>query len=103
VRGIAALHNFRPKPQVHSLGTFQRNAKTGEVKPAFTFTDVNGTFYAMGPADFATIYNIPAVCGGSACDGHGQSIAIVGQSNINLQDVIDFRSILGCLPMLLGS
>src|SRR5258706_2011199 len=90
VRGIAALHNFRPKPQVHSLGTFQRNAKTGEVKPAFTFTDVNGTFYAMGPADFATIYNIPA-----GATGAGQSIAIVGQSNINLQDVTDFRSIFG--------
>jgi subtilase family serine protease len=90
VRGIVALHNFRPKPQVHSLGTFQRNAKTGEVRPAFTFTDVNGTFYAMAPADFATIYNIPA-----AATGAGQSIAIVGQSNINLQDVTDFRSIFG--------
>src|SRR6266403_592215 len=90
VRGIAALHNFRPKPQMHSLGTFQRNAKTGEVKPAFTFTDVNGTFYAMGPADFATIYNIPA-----AATGAGQSIAIVGQSNINLPDVTDFRAICG--------
>src|SRR5712672_2927972 len=90
VRGVVALHNFRPQPQMHSLGTFQRNAKTGEVKPAFTFTDVNGTFYAMGPADFATIYNIPA-----GATGAGQSIAIVGQSNINLQDVTDFRSIFG--------
>jgi hypothetical protein len=97
VRGIAALHNFRPKPQVHSLGTFQRNAKTGEVRPAFTFTDVNGTFYAMGPADFATIYNIPA-----AATGAGQSIAIVGQSNINLQDVTDFRSIFGLPPYAPG-
>jgi len=62
---------------VHSLGTFQRNAKTGEVKPAFTFTDVNGTFYAMGPADFATIYNIPA-----GATGAGQSIAIVGKATL---------------------
>jgi subtilase family serine protease len=90
VRGVVALHNFRPKPMMHSLGTFQRNAKTGEVRPAFTFTDVNGTFYAMGPADFATIYNIPP-----AATGQGQSIAIVGQSNINVQDVTDFRSIFG--------
>lgn len=90
VRGIRSLHNFHPKPMMRSLGTFQRNAKTGEVWPAFTFTDVNGTFYAMGPADFATIYNIPG-----AATGAGQSIAIVGQSNINLQDVTDFRSIFG--------
>jgi len=93
VRGVVALHNFRPKPMVHSLGTFQRNAKTGAVRPAFTFTDVNGTFNAVGPADFAKIYNIP-----SGADGTGQSIAIVGQTNINIQDVRDFRNIFG-LPV----
>src|ERR1700686_2027591 len=59
VRGVVALHNFRPKSFVHNAGTFKRNAKTGEVKPAFTFSDVNGTFYALGPPDFAKIYNIP--------------------------------------------
>src|ERR1700686_2596100 len=90
VRGVVALHNFQPKPMYHRLGTFQRNAKTGEVKPALTFTDVNGTFYAMGPADFATIYNIPGTA-----TGLGQSIGIVGQSNINVQDVTAFRSIFG--------
>ncbi|MCU1240773.1 MAG: hypothetical protein JWO71_1499 [Candidatus Acidoferrum typicum] len=90
LRGVVALHNFRPKPMYQRLGTFQRNAKTGEVKPALTFTDVNGTFYAMGPADFATIYNIP-----STATGAGQSIAIVGQSNINVADVTAFRSIFG--------
>jgi subtilase family serine protease len=90
LRGVVALHNFRPQPMYHRLGTFQRNAKTGEVKPALTFTDVNGTFYAMGPADFATIYNIPG-----AATGAGQSIAIVGQSNINVADVTAFRSIFG--------
>ena len=91
VRGVVSLHNFRPKPMVRHLGTFQRNAKTGEVRPAFTFTDVNGTFYAVGPADFATIYNVPT----TTLTGAGQSIAIVGQSNINIQDVRDFRSIFG--------
>src|SRR5258706_3682729 len=34
VRGVVALHNFRPQPMVHSLRTFQRNAKTGAVRPA---------------------------------------------------------------------
>jgi subtilase family serine protease len=90
VAGVVSLHNFRPKSFLHSAGTFRRNAKTGEVKAAFTFSDVNGTFYAVGPADFATIYNVPATATGA-----GQSIAIVGQSNINLQDVADFRSIFG--------
>src|SRR5712692_3051882 len=91
VRGVVSLHNFRPKSFIHNAGTFRRNAKTGEVKPAFTFSDVNGTFYAMGPADFAKIYNIPF----GTATGAGQSIAIVGQSNINLQDVADFRNVFG--------
>jgi subtilase family serine protease len=97
VRGVVALHNFRPKPMVHSLGTFQRNSKTGEVRPAFTFTDVNGTFNAVGPADFATIYNAPATVAGSPA-GQGQTIAVVGQTNINIQDVRDFRNLFG-LPV----
>src|SRR5216684_2164020 len=91
VRGVVSLHNFRPKSFLHNAGTFRRNAKTGEVKPAFTFTDVNGTFYAVGPADFAKIYNFNP----STATGVGQSIAIVGQSNINLQDVADFRNVFG--------
>lgn len=91
VRGVVSLHNFRPKSFLHNAGTFRRNAKTGEVKPAFTFSDVNGTFYGVGPADFAKIYNINL----TTATGAGQSIAIVGQSNINLQDVIDFRNIFG--------
>src|SRR6266404_4258944 len=90
VRGIRSLHNFHPKAQARQLGSFRR-METGEIRPLFTFTDVNGTFYGVGPADFAKIYNIPP----SGADGTGQSIAIVGQSNINLQDVIDFRSIFG--------
>jgi subtilase family serine protease len=90
VGGVVGLHNFRPKPLLHRLGKFRRNASTGEVTPLFTFTDVNGTFYGVGPKDFATIYNVPM-----SFDGTGQSIAIVAQTNINLQDVRDFRTIFG--------
>ena len=93
VAGIAGLHSFRPKPMLRRIGKFQRNGNTGEVSPLFTFADVNGTFYGVGPADFKTIYNVPA-----AYTGAGQSIAIVAQSNIDLQDVADFRSIFG-LPV----
>ena len=90
VGGVVGLHNFRPKPMLKRLGKFRRDASTGQITPLFTFTDVNGTFYGVGPADFAKIYNVP-----STFDGTGQSIAIVGQSNINLQDVRDFRTIFG--------
>src|SRR6266404_1450847 len=90
VRGIRSLHNFHPKAQARHLGSFRR-MENGEIRPLFTFTDVNGTFYGVGPADFAKIYNIPT----TTATGAGQSIAIVGQSNINLQDVTDFRAMFG--------
>jgi hypothetical protein len=89
VRGIRSLHNFHPKAQARQLGSFRR-METGEIRPLFTYTDSNGQFFAVGPADFATIYSVPP-----AMTGAGVSIAIVGQSNINLQDVLDFRSMFG--------
>jgi hypothetical protein len=94
VSGVVGLQNFRPQPLLHRLGKFRRDASTGQITPLFTFTDVNGTFYGLGPKDFATIYNVnPIYVAG--IDGSGQSIAIVAQSNINLQDVHDFRTIFG--------
>ncbi len=93
VKGVVALHNFRKKAAIQRVGTFRRNLATGQVSPQFTFHDVNGTFFALGPADFRTIYNVP-----SAATGLNQSIAIVGRSNINIQDVRDFRSVFGLAP-----
>src|SRR5262249_176873 len=90
VGGIPSLHNFRKQSYVKRFGTFSKDLATGETRPLFTFTDGNGTFFGVGPADFAKIYNIPA-----SADGTGQSIAIVGRTNINQQDVADFRAMFG--------
>src|SRR5215467_10245047 len=91
VAGVTGLHNFHPEPLVKRFGKFQRNMITGEITPLFTYTNVNGgTFFGVGPGDFKAIYNVP-----SMFDGTGVSIAVVGQSNINIQDVRDFRSIFG--------
>jgi hypothetical protein len=94
VGGVTGLHNFRPKPLLHRLGKFRRDASSGQITPLFTFSDVNGTFYGVGPKDFATIYNVNPVYSGGI-DGTGQTIAIVAQSNIDLKDVQDFRTIFG--------
>jgi len=93
VGGVVGLHNFRPKPMVRRIGKFQRNASTGEITPLFTYTDVNGTFFGVGPGDFAKIYNVP-----STFTGTGIGIAIVARTNINIQDVRDFRTIFGLAP-----
>jgi len=85
VSGVLTLHNFPRKSLRHHAGVFTRTAD-GRVEPQFTGS--TGQFFAVGPADFAKIYNIPA-----SLDGTGQTIAIVGDSNINPQDVTDFRTL----------
>jgi Pro-kumamolisin, activation domain/Bacterial Ig-like domain (group 3) len=93
IAGMPALHNFHSKPMLHRVGKFRKNMATGVTQPLFTFTDVNGTFFGLGPADFAKIYNAP-----SGFTGAGVSIAIVGRSNISVQDVCDFRTMFSLLP-----
>jgi hypothetical protein len=96
IAGIAALNNFPVPAHVRRLGTFQKNRRTGEVKPLFTFYGCSQNCYGVGPADFATIYNTaPLLNGSPKIDGTGQVIAIVGDSNINVQDVIGFRTMFG--------
>jgi hypothetical protein len=87
VSGVLTLHNFPRKSLRHNVGTFTRTAD-GRVEPQFTGS--TGQFFVVGPADFAKIYNIPG-----NLDGTGQHIAIVADSNINPQDVTDFRTLFG--------
>ena len=100
VVGPVSLNNFPVKSHMRRLGTFQKSIKTGETKPLFTFPGCQaGSCFGMGPADFAAIYNTaPLLNGPSKIDGTGQTIAIVGESNIDVQDVIDFRSMFGLSP-----
>ena len=95
VKGVAALNTFPRKAQLHKKGVYRWHRDTGEIKPLFTFG--NPANFAVAPADFAKIYSIPATCGVPAlpCTGTGQTIAIIGQSNIDAQDVIDFRNLFG--------
>ena len=95
IAGIASLHNFPLRPLHHLSGAFRRSKGTGEVTPLFTFAPPGmPTSYGLGPADFAKIYNVQPLWD-SGTDGTGQTIAIVSESNINIQDVRDFRSMFG--------
>jgi Pro-kumamolisin, activation domain/Bacterial Ig-like domain (group 3) len=93
VTGIVSLNNFPRQSYRHTLGPFKRTAG-GRVVPEVT--GANGSFFALGPADFATIYNsTPLLNATPAVNGTGVKIGIVGDSNINAQDVNDFRTIFG--------
>jgi Pro-kumamolisin, activation domain/Bacterial Ig-like domain (group 3) len=91
VHGVMSLNSFPRKPHHTVLGpvTPDHREKVAPL-PLFTFKYQGINLYGVGPGDFATIYNIP-----SAMDGTGQHIAIVGESNINIQDIRDFRRIFG--------
>jgi len=94
VKGVVALHNFPIRAHAHNRGLYRLQRDTGVLKPLFTFG--NPVNFALAPADFAKIYNLPNynVTAG-VNDGTGVTIAIVGQSNINAQDVSDFRNLFG--------
>jgi hypothetical protein len=97
VKGIVSLHNFPRKSYMHKLGAFTRSRTTGKVSPLFTTSFCgSGPCLTIGPADFAVIYNTqPLLSASPAIDGTGQIIAIVGESAINVQDVMDFRNMFG--------
>ncbi len=105
VAGINTLYNF-PRQAMHEVaGTFTRSRGTGRLESfgsQFTITSGGNEALAVAPADFAKIYNVPNLTLNPApatqYNGDGQTIAIVGESDINLKDVIDFRTLFG-LPL----
>jgi subtilase family serine protease len=78
VLGVRGLNDFRPKPRVKAA-------------PRFT-SSISGNHFLI-PGDFAVIYNLP-----SNLDGTGQTIAVVGQTNISNSDIDAFRSAAGLAP-----
>jgi hypothetical protein len=88
VKGVAAMNTFPRKAHLHNKGVYRWQRDTGEIKPLFTYGSPAN--FAVGPGDFKTIYNIP-----NGADGTGQIIAVIGQSNIDAQDVIAFRTLFG--------
>jgi hypothetical protein len=110
VRGLLSMNNFPKKSMIREVGDFVRDRSTGEISrvtgisdsaasgissktsasPEFSFGSTN----ALGPADFATIYNVQALWN-AGIDGTGQTIAIIGDSNIHIADINAFRSLFG--------
>jgi hypothetical protein len=97
IAGVVSLHNFPKFAHSHKLGNFHRARDGGAIEPLFSFagcgSNSNQPCNGLGPADLAKIYNVP-----SNLDGTGQTIAVVGQSNINLADAQQYRAMFG-LPV----
>jgi uncharacterized protein (TIGR03437 family) len=79
VGGFLGLNDFTPQPQARVMGP-----------PNFT----SGSSHYLAPGDWMTIYNA-APLAAAGYDGSGQSIAVVGQSDIVASDLSGFRNLFG--------
>jgi subtilase family serine protease len=114
VAGIASLNNFPRRAASHKLGNFRHDTVTNRttlvtqdqpnqtqaaIQPAFTINSSGEISYGVTPYDFATIYNVlPLWNAATPIDGTGQTIAIVGQTDINPADFVNFRKLFN-LPL----
>ena len=121
ISGVHGLHNFFPKSHLVGAHTLadeelarggrasqasqpsggQQSGQTsgerhGNVKPGPKYSSGTGTHY-VGPADFATIYNTKPLLQ-AGIDGTGQTIAVVGRSDILLSDVQTYRQLFNLPP-----
>jgi hypothetical protein len=84
VRSIAHLNSLRPTP-------LHRTQASMQLRPNLTTTD--GTHYTV-PADVQTIYDLNAIYS-AGYTGAGQTIAVVGQSLIDPDDIALFHASFG--------
>src|SRR5947209_834522 len=82
VLGVKSLNGFHSKPMHTGAQALNPN-----------YTTTGGAHY-LAPADFAKIYNVTTLYNGGT-NGSGQTVAIVGRTDINLADVQYFRSYFG--------
>lgn len=84
VTGVRGLSNFRLQPALRS----------SQLRPAYD--GGRGTHY-IAPGDFATIYDLNPLYS-AGINGAGQTMVVAGQTQINISDITQFRSMYG-LPV----
>lgn len=96
VAGVLSLHNFEKKSSVKILSraNIERDPSNGSVKLTYDPKFTSGTgAHAVSPGDLWTIYDAtPLITASTRIDGTGQTIAIVGRSDISLDDYQGFRA-----------
>lgn len=94
VSGIDSLHNFpkRSLSRVVDRRTF--TGKGAQFNAPVKCGLQSGICHALGPYDFAAIYNVLPLWN-AGINGAGQTIAVLGGSNIDIRDVRAFRSLFG--------
>ena len=102
VSGFSSLNNFPRKTFAEKYGIYRRDAQTGKLEqvggtPQYVVAGSTSNYLGVTPYDFATLYNLNPLWNASV-NGTGQTIAIVGESDLNPQDFVNFRNLFG-LPL----
>jgi trimeric autotransporter adhesin len=92
IAGFAPINSFPIDSYVKVLGGGTMNRANHHVTPQFTTSANNSPFYAFGPKDFATQYDVAPVYA-AGINGTGQTIGIIGTSNLNLALVAAYRTL----------
>jgi hypothetical protein len=89
VTGVRGLHSFRWK------------AMSRRRPPHKNYYDSTFDFDFLAPGDVATLYDINALYNllPTSIDGTGQKLAIIGETDIYLPDINDFRTGFGLTPI----
>jgi subtilase family serine protease len=96
VTGLRGLHDFFPRPLgIRRNPELSNNARPYRARPYYD-SSVLGDLVA--PGDIATIYDINALYN-AGFDGTGQKLAVIGQSDIYLSDITNFRTGFGLSPI----
>jgi len=91
VSGVASLNSFAQLvPEYHVAAIQQAGNQSTAANPQIGIQNTALT----GPADLSAIYDAAPLAKANVL-GQGQSIALIEESNIVLQDVTDFRKIAG--------
>ena len=106
VTGFRALNDFHPQPHLRNAGTakFDRQAQKWSRQSntaGAQLTSATDALYIVGPQDFANIYGVNQVwqesagAPGTQLVGTGQTIAVVGETNVESADIQNFRDQFG--------
>jgi trimeric autotransporter adhesin len=92
VGGFVALNNFRVKNNAKVLGKATYDPRTDKATPEWTWGTSAGVNFVLAPQDYDVQYDLgPLYTAGT--NGGGQTIAIVNDSNVNMDLVNQFRTL----------
>lgn len=96
VAGFAPMNNFRVEGGSGAGTQATYNAATHTLSPLYTISSTSPNTYGVSPGDLATIYGVPASTSAQGgLGGKNVNVGIVGDSDINVAYVNNYRSIFG--------